>query len=35
MTEFEDSVGLPSLFQLISRSIEGDKAGIAAGVDVL
>ena len=35
MTEFEDSVGLPSLFLLISRSMESDEARIAAGVDVL
>ena len=35
MTEFEDSVGLPSLFLLSSRSMESDKTRIAAGVDVL
>ena len=35
MAEFEDSVGLPSLLLLISRSVESDEASIAAGVDVL
>ena len=35
MTEFEDSVGLPSLFLLIFRSVESDEAKIAAGLDVL
>ena len=35
MAEFEDSVELPSLLLLISRSVESDKARIAAGVDVL
>ena len=33
--EFEDSVGLPSLLLLISRSVESDEARIAARVDVL
>ena len=33
--EFEDSVGLPSLLLLISRSVESDEAKIAAGLDVL
>ena len=35
MAEFEDSVGLLSLLLLISRSVEGDEARIAAGVEVL
>ena len=35
MAEFEDSVGLPSLLLLISRSVESDEAKIAAGLDVL
>ena len=35
IAEFEDSVGLPSLLLLISRSVESDEARIAAGVDVL
>ena len=35
IAEFEDSVGLPSLLLLISRSVESDEAKIAAGLDVL
>ena len=35
MAEFEDSVRLPSLLLLISRSVESDEAKIAAGLDVL
>ena len=35
IAELKDSVGLPSLLLLISRSVESDEARIAAGVDVL